>query len=707
MLSSMTLGAGGGDAAIAVAVMAIAVLGIGAQWLAWRVRVPSILLLLLAGIIAGPVARSIFGEDTEWSIRPDSIFGDLLMPLVTLSVAIILYEGGLTLTLREIRGTKRVLTLLVSLGAAITWVGAAVAAHYVLELDWSLAILLGAVLIVTGPTVIGPLLGHIRPAGASGPILKWEGIVIDPIGVLCAVLVFEALISTAGEASVIAGQSALAIGKTVLVGGGLGAGGAYLLIFVINRFLVPDHLQNPLSLALVVMMTTVSNLVQTESGLLTATVMGVVLANQRRVSVHHILEFKENLRVLLISALFVVLAARLELSDLRQIDWLRTLLFLLVLIVLVRPLMVAASTFGSGLKWQERVFLSWMAPRGIVAAAGASIFAAGLAAQNVEGASLLVPYTFIVIISTVAFYGLTAPLAARLLGVSDPSPQGIIIVGASPWTRSFAHALQEQDVRVLLVDTNRGNVRASRMEGLSAFCGDVLGDGVIDELDLRGIGRTLALTRNDEVNTLVLQRFERVFGKAEVYTLPSRVQGGKVAKPRRSEADETTGDARGESHTSHGRRLFTSSLDQVTIDRCLERGWVFKSTTLTPDFNWNDYRLLYGPEALVLAVVSGDGAVQFAVAGRQPAARIGDTVIALVNPEELLMPAYAAVLEEEGVEADVFEGGGDALAERSGDTELSHGTGEPAPAQQPPPAYDADDDANPPRRGDDADDARR
>ncbi|MBL4810006.1 MAG: sodium:proton antiporter [Phycisphaerales bacterium] len=616
-LSTITLGSAEGSS-IGVALTAVLLLGIGAQWVAWRLRMPSILLLLIFGLLAGPVMRQTAAGNVL-AINPDEIFGaDLLFALVGVSVGLILYEGGLTLKLREIRSSWRSVAMLVTVGSFVTWMVALVSAKWILGLSTPIATLLGAVLIVTGPTVIGPMLSHIRPSGATGLILKWEGIVIDPIGVAVAVLVFEAIVAQPGTYSL--DVTIQAIFTTLGAGILLGVGSALLLKEVINRFLVPDYLQNPVSLMLVIATFTASNLIHEESGLLATTVMGIVLVNQRKVDIHHILEFKENLRVLLISVLFIVLAARLRIEDLQRLDWLEVFGFLVVLIVVARPLGVFLSTLGAGLSWQERVFLCLMAPRGIVAAAAASIFALGLEKAGVEGFETIVPLTFSVIIGTVAFYGLTAPWAARRLGVADTNPQGVLFVGAGGWARALAGVLSKRGVRVHLIDTNRSNIRMAVMNGLPATQGNVLSMSDLTEIDLRGIGRVFATTPNDEVNTLVLQSFKGYFETSSMFRLSP-----KVTKSSES----------GHSDSS-GRVLFNNGLGYSELEDRLQDGWVIKATNISTEFSFEDYQTLYGSAAVALCTLRDNVMIVSTVDA--PASPIaGDTIISLVNPDELFM----------------------------------------------------------------------
>lgn len=617
--SPLILAAGGGGG-IPVALGLVVLLGVGAQWIAWRLRVPSILLLLLFGILAGPVLRAVLGDHHPLALNPDAIFGaDLLLALVGVSVGLILYEGGLTLTFREIKSSWRPVAFLVTTGALVTWIIAGLAARWIVGLPTPMAVQLGAVLIVTGPTVIGPLLNHIRPAGSTGPILKWEGIVIDPIGVGVAVLVFEAI--ALGPEMRTPSAVLATISMTVLAGGLIGLASAFLLRELMSRFWVPDSLQNPVSLMLVVATFTASNQVQAESGLLATTVMGVVLANQKKVDVHHILEFKENLRVLLIAILFIVLSSRLSREDLAALDPWAVAGFLAVLIFVARPTAVFLATVGTGLSLRERLFLSWVAPRGIVAAAGASVFALGLEKAGIAGAEKLVPLTFAVIIGTVAFYGLTAAWGARLLGVSDQNPQGVVFVGAPRWARQLAKTLQDRGLRVLMLDTNRTNISSARMEGLPADHTNVLTIGEMSELDLRGVGRVLAVTPNDEVNTLALQRFKGYFDTAGLYRLA----------PRNTKKQE------GEHADRRFRTLFDAEANHHAIESRLVAGWVFKATTLSNEFTFRDFRSLYGPTLMPVAAVTPSGSLNLATTGRPFNPGSGDTVIALVDPEELLM----------------------------------------------------------------------
>ncbi len=589
---------------------AIVALGVSAQWLAWKLHLPSILLLLLAGIIAGPVAGL---------LDPDALFGPLLQPVVALSVAVILFEGGLGLSLADLREIGSTLRNLVTIGVLVTWALSTAGAYLILGLDLQLAVLLGAILVVTGPTVIIPLLRHVRPVGQVGSLAKWEGILNDPIGAILAVLVFEAIL--AGGLSGSARWAAEGFFESIGAGCVVGLVGAGLIILALKKYWIPDFLQNAVSLMMVVSVFVVSNSLKRESGLLAATVMGIALANQKWHPVKHIVEFKENLRVLLISSLFVLLAARLTVEDLEQIGP-RHVLFLVLLIVLVRPAAVWLSTMGSDTSREQRLFLMWMAPRGIVAAAVASIFAAELVGTGYAQAEALVPITFLVIIGTSAIYGSSAFWVARKLNLAEPSPQGALIVGAHRWARELAKALQEADLRVALVDSNWAHVSAARMEKLPAYYGAILSEGILDEVELYGIGHLLALTSNDEANSLSALHFSDLFGRNKVFQL---APAGQAQAKRRLTLPQYLS----------GRILFGNEISYSFLEAKHHERWVTKTTHLTEKFGYEQFQQLYGGTALPLFLVTRAGVLRVFTAEGPPKPKPGDWLIALIDARQL------------------------------------------------------------------------
>lgn len=594
-----------------IAFAAVLVFGVGAQWLSWRIRVPSILTLLIAGFLAGRAGL----------VDPDKLLGDLLIPVVSLSVALILYEGGLTLRFSELTRGAAAVRNLVTIGAAVTWLLAAIAAKLTLPFGWELSLLFGAVLVVTGPTVIIPLLQYIRPTGAVGPVLKWEGIVIDPIGAMLAVLVFEGV--TAGVTGAGGAAAILVVAvKTIVVGTVVGFLAGRLLAFSLSRFLVPEQLENPLSLMIVTAAFAISNELQHESGLFAATVMGLTLANQKRAEIRHIVDFKENLRVLLIAALFILLAARLSWEDARALLSPGVLAFLAILVLVVRPASVLLSTLRSALTWRERSFLMAMAPRGIVAASIAAVFGIRLEEQNLENANLLTSFTFAVIIGTVALYGLTSRPIAKWLGLAEPNPQGVIIVGAHRWARDIAAALRDAGIRTLLVDNNRANSRAARAAQLPIHSANILDESLLEEIDLGGMGRLVALTANDLVNVMACQRFMRVLGRENVYQL--------VGFTDPAEAKNTASQP-------HGRRLFSPDASYREIERMLSTGWEIRSIDSPTEETIAALLPEEGARAIPLFLISSKRRVRVLTGSEDPAPAPGDILIALLSREMLAL----------------------------------------------------------------------
>ncbi len=584
----------------------ILVLGVLAQWLAWRLRLPSILLLLLFGFIVGPLTGI---------LNPTALLDDLLFPLVSLSVAVIIFEGGLSLEFAEVRETRRVVRRLISLGVLVTWVIAALAAYWILKLELSLAILLGALLTVSGPTVVTPLLRHVRATDRVSSALKWEGILVDPVGATLAVLVFEAVIAGHGVASL-----PLAIGtgvlKTLLVGSITGLVGAVILYVPLRRYWIPDHLQSPMVLMVMIASFVTANILQEESGLLTATVMGIFFANQRRVRLRNIIKFKENLVMLLLSSVFILLAARLKLSDLSQLGT-ASVLFLLVLIFIARPAAAFVSTIGSQLTWRERAFVAAMAPRGIVAAAVSAVFALELSHHGYAQAEQLASVTFFVIIGTVSFYSLSAGPIARWLKISQDDPQGIIFVGAHSWVRDIALALHNTGTRVLMIDSNYDNIQAARMLGLPVYFGSILSESLFEDINLNGIGRILAMTSNDEVNSLAMLHFAEVFDSAETYQLSPHNSSSTARKELSVEL--------------HGRFAFGPAVSYDYLDHFCQSDVEVRTTPLTDKFDYRQFKAQYQDQAIPLFLLSKTGSIEIFTDEARTDPLPGQSIISLVR----------------------------------------------------------------------------
>jgi NhaP-type Na+/H+ or K+/H+ antiporter len=591
-----------------IALASIVTLGIAAVWVSWRLHAPSILVLLLVGFVAGPITGF---------LDPDAVFGDLLFPLVSISVAIILFEGGSSLRLVELKTIGRAVTNLVTVGALIAWALGSVAAYYLLGMSVAQSLLVGAILVVTGPTVIVPLLRHVRPAHTVAYTLKWEGILIDPVGAVLAVLVFEATVAVGVQAAT--SVALIGLAQTLLIGTLMSAFGAGLLVVLLERGWVPDFLQSPLVLMVVIATFAASNILQAESGLLTATLMGVALANQKRVNFKHIFEFKENLQVLLIASLFVLLAARLKLSDLTGIGA-PELAFLAALVFVVRPASVAVSTLGSGLSWRARLLIASIAPRGIVAAAVSSIFALELTHAGLTGGDRLVSITFMVIIGTVVIYSLTASPLARLLKLQQSEPQGVLLVGAHPWARAFAQELKDEGVAVRLIDTNYSNIAEARMAGLPVYYGSALSEDAFDRIDVEGIGKLLALTSNDEVNSLTAVNFSEVFGRDNVFQLPP----DQLAR---------SGERVLSQHL-RGRFLFDPAATYWQLTARFDSGADVKTTNLTEAFDFQTFMSRY-PNAIPLFLIGENGTLTIFTIKDPPEPKPGQRLVAVIDAPPL------------------------------------------------------------------------
>lgn len=593
------------DEEILVGLSLIIVLGISVQWIAWKLKLPSILFLIITGILAGPV----FGI-----IHPDEYFGDLLFPIISLSVAVILFEGGLNLKIRELLHTGQVLRNLITIGIAVTWLLTTLGAIFILNLELNISILIGAILVVTGPTVIIPIIKEIKLSGQISSLVKWEGIVNDPIGALLTILVFEGIIAEGFQA--LTAHTIWSIAKTVLFASAVGFAGTLLIIVLIKYNLLPEPLQSPVTVASVVGVFTLSNAIQLESGLFAVTIMGIYMMNQKTAPIKSIVMFKENLRILLISFLFIVLSARIEISTLSLLD-LKSFLFVGFLILLVRPAAVYFSTIKSNLSWKEKLMLAWMAPRGIVAAAVASLMSIKLIDIGHSDSEYLVPVIFLVIVLTITVYGLTARPLGRWLGLIQKDLQGCIILGAHEFARSIGKLLKDEGFNVLMIDTNASNIYEAKKLGLKTFHGSILSEHIEDEIDISAYGRLLALTHNEEVNSLAALYFSDYFGRNEVYQLSietdTEKQGQNVSKELR------------------GRILF----DVNYTYEYLEKYYVehdIKTAVFENGFSYEDLLLMHKNQELIpLFLISSGRKLQIFSVNDKPTPRTGEKLVYLMN----------------------------------------------------------------------------
>lgn len=503
----------------------IIVLGILAQWVAWKFKIPAILPLILIGLLVGPIAAEFLSKDgTKW-IEPiwtgeKGLFpGEGLYYFVSLAISVILFEGGLTLKRSEIKNVGHSITKLITIGSAVTFFGAGLLANVIFGLSWELSFLFSGLIIVTGPTVITPILRNIPLKKDISTVLKWEGILIDPIGALVAVLVFE-FISVEGD-SRFTKTAVIEFGKIILFGTTFGFTFARALAFAINKNLIPHYLLNVVSLSTVLLVFVESEIFAHESGLLAVVVMGMVLGNGKLQNIKELLYFKESLSILLISILFILLAANINFEDLMLLyRWETALLFALIVFV-IRPLAVFISTYGSKLKTKEKVFISWVGPRGIVAAGIASLFGSKLIKQGIEGAEYITPLVFMIVLGTVLLNATTARLFAKIVGVFLEKSEGILIVGASKASIILANYLKTNGRHVVLIDSNESNIEKASKLGLEALTTNIYSDTLLDNIELNDVGYLMALTANTDINEYAIKKFSKQFGENGSFRLVS------------------------------------------------------------------------------------------------------------------------------------------------------------------------------------------
>lgn len=585
----------------------ILVLGLGAQWAAWRWQIPAIVLLSVAGIVAGPATGV---------LDPRTDFGPLLQPAIAVAVAVILFEGGMGLDVKSLRGVATAVRRLVIVGAPVAWALGAVAAHYLGGLSWPVAIVFGGILVVTGPTVIAPMLRQARLSQRPAAVLRWEGIVNDPLGALFAVLAYEVVLHLQADAPLagIAGSLALGVGIALALGVALG----WACAQAFQRGWVPEFLKAPVLLGVILASFALANMVYEEAGLLAVTALGMTVGNSRIAALDELRRFKEYVTTVLVSSVFVVLTATLTWADVTALTW-QHAAFIAAILVVVRPLSVLASTLGTETTWRERALVGWIAPRGIVAVAVSGLFAGKLVAAGYADAALLVPLAFAIVFATVVAHGFTIRALARALGLVSTARPGILVVGASRWTTGFAKALQDLEVPVIVADNDWYRLGLARRDGVPAYFGEVLSEVTEHHLEFNAFGHVVAATPNDAYNTLVCTDLAPEIGRANVYQTGSPAGEDNPRRP---------------SFTIGGRTLLRSGADLDDLDRRLAAGWSFQKTRLTEEYDFDRYLEARSPDAEIILVMRESGRIVFATARDRPKASPGDTILTFVPPEE-------------------------------------------------------------------------
>ncbi|KQN07059.1 sodium:proton antiporter [Sphingobium sp. Leaf26] len=589
----------------ALSIALIGILGIGAQWIAWRTGWPAIALMLAAGVIGGPVLGL---------IHPHAVFGDLLEPMVSVAVALILFEGGLSLNFRELRKTDGAVTRLVLVGPPIGWALGSLALYYIAGLVWPVAILFAGILIVTGPTVVLPLLRQSNVAARPRAILKWEAIVNDPTGALLGVVTYEYL-RRSGEGGTLA-SVILSLLAAAAVAGLIGWIAARIIGWLFPRGHIPEYLKAPVLLVAVISVFVGSNMIQQETGLLAVTVMGIALANMRLDSLRDIQPFKENVTVLLISGIFVILSASLDLNVLRQFEW-RFLGFLLALLFVVRPATVLLSLAFSKVPWNERLLVAWIAPRGIVAVAISGLFALRLDRLGYSDGSILVTLSFAVVVATILFHGFSIKPVARLLKVTGASERGLLIVGATPFSLNMAAQLRQLAVPVTIADNSWQRLAPARHQGIPTYHGEILSEATEERLDLTQFQVLAATTDNEAYNALVCNEFAPEIGRDNVHQLGDA-----------SDDD----DPRTLPESLRGRALFASGHGVEDIMQREEQGWAFRKTRISEQFDYDAARAALPEDGDMLLLLRKNGALRFFTHASRPMPQPGDTILSYVPP---------------------------------------------------------------------------
>ncbi len=562
----------------------IGALGIGAQWLAWRLQRPAIVLMAIAGLIFGPLLGWVLTFGMPDSLRqvietlrldPVRDFGDLYRPMIGLAVAIILFEGGLTLKFKDLGNARSAVTRMVFVAAPIAWILGACAAHYIVGLRWDISAMVGGLFVVTGPTVIMPLLRQAHLKSRPANVLKWEGIVNDPLGALFAVGGYEFIRLTMTEASVFVVFGKLAF--AAIIGTVMGIISGYGLAWAFRRGHIPEYLKAPIVLAWVLAIYVLANSLADETGLLAVTALGMTMANTKFASMVEMRRFKENIAIMLVSGVFVILTATLTPGVLTAMvqDW-RIIGFVLAMMLFVRPIAVMLSTLWSGLSWRESLLISFIAPRGIVAVAVAGLFAAELNALGdpyTQGA-YFTPLAFALVFATVLFAGFFIGPLAHALGLDAGDGDGVLIVGANPWSLGLAKALKDMNINVLVADTNWRRLRGARLEGHKTFYGEVLSENANYNLDHSAFNYLIAATPNDAYNALVCVEFAPELGRHRVFQVGAR------------EIDEDESDAI--AFTSRGRTLTSRGRSFDSLTRDWWSGWRFRATTLSESYTLED-----------------------------------------------------------------------------------------------------------------------
>ncbi|MCG3087076.1 cation:proton antiporter [Sporosarcina cyprini] len=597
----------------------VILIGMLSQWIAWRYRMPAIVVMSVAGLLVGPI----FG----W-IDPQETMGELFSPIITFAVAIILFEGSLNLDIREIRGFSKPVGRIVTIGAFIAWIAGSLAAHYLAGLSWEVAFIIGGLFIVTGPTVILPLLRQARLKPRVAAILKWEGIVVDPFGALVAVFAFEFIKFLQAEVSL---KSLLLFFTASAFAVLLGWAAARLMGRAFERGSIPEFLKAPILFVVVLFTFVFSDEIMHETGLLAVTAMGMTMANLRMTTLNDVRHFKENISVLLISGIFVMLTASLDSRILVDILNPHILLYVAAMLFVVRPLSIWVSTIGTELSWKERTLVGWIAPRGIVALTVSGYFATILVDNGYKDAEMLTALTFALVLSTVVLHGFSIGWLARKLNLTTTDETGVLLVGGSKFASAFAKSIQDNGHEVLILDQSWEALAEARKRSIPNYVGDILTEQIEYHIDLTPFRYMVAMTESDTYNAHVCADFAPDLGRQHLF--------------------QTAFHAGNESSSlsiSGGQTLFSPPVSIYELDERVNEGHLIRKTLITKQYSYTQYLRERDDTSILLYILRSDGNVEFFTAKRELQAAAGDSVLALTSPAKNIARIKERLLEENG-----------------------------------------------------------
>ncbi|HLR70942.1 MAG TPA: sodium:proton antiporter [Pseudogracilibacillus sp.] len=586
--------------------MLIGVLGIGSQWLAWKYNLPAIVIMSIAGLLIGPI----FGI-----MNPEASFGNLYDPIISVAVAIILFEGSLNLSFKELKGLGKPVFRIATIGALIAWILGSLTAHYMAGLSWEVSFVIGGLFIVTGPTVIMPLLRQSKLKPRPAKILKWEGIIVDPIGVLLAVFAFEIITFLTSEKD---GTTLLLFFMASIFAMFFGWFCGRATGWMFETGYIPEFLKSPVVFAVVIFCFTLPDEVIHGTGLLSVTAMGMTLANTGINSLNDFRHFKENVSILLISGIFIMLAASLKLETIMQIFNWHILSYVLFMMFAVRPLSIFLSTIGSGLSLQEKSLVGWIAPRGIVALTVSSYFATILEDAGYQDAGILTTLTFALVFFTVVAHGFSIGPLAKKLHLSLEGKPGILIVGSNPFTVDLAKSFLKNELPVLIVDSSWENLRYARNAGIPFYHGEILSEQIEYNLDTIPYDYIIAATNYHSYNSLVCTTFMPEYGRTNVFKVD--VAEDKNNKDIVSRVG--------------GRSLCKEEISLDDLNDKISNGYLFRRTKLTGQFDYQQYKEDKDEESVFLYFIKPTGQIYFYAADMRVRPTIGDTIISLTPPSK-------------------------------------------------------------------------